>query len=177
MGWETTWEATLGDNSGGGKDQNFRNILAAATLTTSGSQVRITIKGHSSTAGQIDGASIGLRDGSTEDFDGAPTRILFSGETYGVIPVGGTLVSDAVNFELNEANDYLVHLWMDDDHFYVSACSTGSDSDYQGTYDGGVDDTLTEDISYTFKSGDSHGLSKVEVEVVSDLSIDVSECE
>ena len=168
MGWETTWEKTLNADASGGSDMEWRNILAAGTLSTSGTKVRVTFEGHSSTAGQIDGASIGERDGSTDDmadtFGSAKfKRLLFSGGDTAVLGAGQEVVSDELTFDLDETKDYLIHIWFDDGNYACRHLQSGADGKCNGSYNGGVDNTETQTVSFSSASGQTTGINKVEV--------------
>lgn len=165
--WTTTWSQALDEDTGAGGDNGYRNILDAGDLTIGGHKIRLTYEGHSATQGQIDGCSIGLRSGSTEDYTLAPTRVTFnSGNNYGVIPIGGELVSDAITFTLDEAQSYLVHHFCDDGNLYFKSEGTGPKNAYRGTYQSGIDETMIQDVTHTLDAGDTRGLNKVEISYI-----------
>ena len=165
--WATTWEKVVDTDISVDSDYNYRNILAAGSLSTSGTQVRITLTGHSAIAGQVDGASIGERDPGTDDManalNGTFKRLLFGTNDWGTIPAAGTLVSDALVFDLDEAKDYLVHEWFDDNHLDCKWGGAG-DGRYISGADTGVDGTEVQVVAYNLQAGqNAGGLSKVEV--------------
>ena len=167
--WQTTWSTNVDQDSSAGEDMNIRILLPAADTTTSGTSIRITLRGHSTNAGQIDGASIGLQDGvNEENFDGAPIVITWvdNGVT---IPIGGELVSDAIVFAFTHTNDYNIHLWLDDGGVdYKNTLVNGPGGGQYDLYDSDVEDTATQDITargYTdhSSSGRVYAMSEVEV--------------
>jgi len=164
--FQNSWTAILDADSNTTKHYNDRNLIDADTSTVSGNTIRLTFTGDSGVEGQIDGCSIGLRDSTSEDYDGAPTRVTFSGNNYGTLPANGTLVSDEITFNFDHTLDYLQHSWWDKDHCARRSTSSGSDGAWT-LNDVDQNDTLTENISgYDTKEGDSRALSKVEVRTV-----------
>lgn len=169
--WVTAFTATLNVDSAKEYDKNFRNVIANGSLSYAGTQVglnnlRVTWTGHSSTAGQIDGASIGLQNANPEDYEVAPTRITFdTGNVFATLPAAGTKVSDAITFALDASDDHLIHYFMGTGNVAHKVVASGYDGAYTW-YDSPSedDDTMVEDISgYDTKAGDCYGVSKIEV--------------
>ncbi len=149
--------------SGGGTGiakTNQRMVIAAANIVTSGSQVRIKLLGYTSNC-TITGASIGERSGSTGGFSSAPTRLTFGGSNGGTIPASGCLYSDWLDFTLDEAKDYLVHLAFVTDASNALVYTNGMGSRYYRDY--ATDDTLTQ--SLTSYSNDGYNTSLIGIQV------------
>ena len=164
--WETAFTNPCDDAEDSlDEDYNVRNVIGNGNLAFGGDKVRLTFKGHSGSAGQIDGASIGLPHGvNPEDFIGPPTRITFGTNDFGVLPAGGTLESDEITFTLDDTKDHLVHIFMDTGNADFSSETAGMDGCYR-VYDASVDNTLTENIAgYQTGAGECRVLSKIEVE-------------
>jgi len=127
---------------------NIRNIIPAASISTSGARIRVKLTGHNATEAHISGVSIGERSGvSGEDFASAPTRITFKeGNSAVTLPYGTTIESDWITFTVDETKDYLIHIAMvvDASNAYARATSGGAGIYTKSTSD---DDTLVEDIS------------------------------
>lgn len=167
-GWtllfSTAWSATLGTDKSGDNDENARNLLSAGNISTDGSTVRIVISPSTSTSGQVDGASICVRDGTTDDCTGTPTRITFNSGSNSVALTGGgaDVTSDDISFTLDSSKDHFVHLFMDDLHYRIRGTNSGSDGIYT-SYGSGVDDTTTQTIDYgAISAGATIGLKELQ---------------
>lgn len=161
---ESKWDVDpLWTDSDGQVYQNrqFRQIIKAPLLTGSGSEIRIQIQAHATNDTPITGCSIGLRL-SVDDFDGPPTRVTFDGGADGTtIPAGTSIWSDWITFDLDVANEYLVHVAStgNPSFFYMHKWVGGAGEDPGPTYykTSAGDDTLTESVSYVVdNSVESH---------------------
>jgi parallel beta-helix repeat protein len=113
----STWTAAgqqggvPGDGNGAAADWRF--WVKAANISTSGTQIRVGMRGHSTTGNTINNASIGARNGTTDDYAAAPTRITFgSGNNSTALGANALVWSDWINFTLDEATNYLIHIEM-----------------------------------------------------------------
>ncbi len=121
--WSTVWDAETVTGAGDNwqdyqyAGRNNRTFILSAATTGSGSQIRITIKGHSTLAGEITDAAIGPKKASADpyDYDSTATNITFNtGSDSGTIPANGTLVSDDITFTFSTGSDYIVALFSSD---------------------------------------------------------------
>lgn len=108
--FQTTWTDTLDtDYVVTGQGYSVRNVAAAATITQSGTQVRVTFIASLATGSMVvNHASIVERSGSTENGTTVPTELLFSGVSGFTLTQGGSIVSDALSFTLDETKSYLL---------------------------------------------------------------------
>ena len=150
-GWETAWSAALDhDATIPNPNYNYRYALIAADLSVTGTKVRVTVEAHSSHTSAFDGCSIGLRDGSTEDFDGAPTRITWeTGNNGASVAAGATLVSDEIVFSFDSTKDHLLHLFFGNRNV---ECRELTDATKVRYYYQGADGTEIDDVTYTSAS-------------------------
>ena len=108
-GASDTFTHVLGSDDAGAENYTFRMIIPAAQISTSGSRIRVTITGHSSSTSEIDNVSIVERSGSSADGTTTPTELLFGGGGHGcTITAGNTAVSDWLTYSLDETKDYLI---------------------------------------------------------------------
>ena len=171
-GWSSTYTDSFAADAAQAdpKDCNTRVIIPAGALSTSGTKIRVTFTGHSSEDSYIDACTIGLRDGSSYSFDGAPTAITFDSESpSGTVPANGTKLSDEITFTLNEASDYLIHIWWLNGYAWRYSGSGGNGAAYE------IDDALSDEstdisISGYTEDADRHIMvGEIEVETASDV--------
>ena len=132
--WVTTWTgATQSSNTSGATTRGKRQILANANLSQNGIAVRVTIQANGVAQTDIDGASIGQRDGTSDDYisDGF-TRITFdTGNNYCNIAAGEDKVSDEIDITgwpggiFDSTKDHLMHLQWNDAYQYPYENSAG----------------------------------------------------
>jgi len=105
----TTWSETLTTDDTTYADYTVRQICAAASISASGTMVRVTIPTHAAGEGlYIDNVAIVERDPGTSNGITTPTEILFSGGSGISLAAGDTGVSDFTAFTLDETKDYLL---------------------------------------------------------------------
>jgi hypothetical protein len=173
MEWGSAEEVwTVDDAIGGdwtdgsvGADRNYRMILAAADLlaplTVSPFQVRVTFRAHSAQNSVITGASIGRRDGSTDDYvAGNFTRLQFGGSNSTTITAGGTVTSDWADLAYDELYDHLVHLFVDAAPSAYFPFMAGGSGYRENSSD---NDTMVEDISGYDSVTDHYYVERVEI--------------
>lgn len=167
----TSWAAYSGDwtttySYGGAWTQSTvaakthaRDIVAAADISTSGNTIRITLKGHSTTAYDILGCSIVERSGTSDDGTTTPTRITFdSGSSSTTVQIGTDKVSDEITFALDETKTYLLHIFFNTGVTTYAATSGGR---YYKTSD--TNYTMDQTWSSDGNSSNFFFLSKIEV--------------
>jgi len=107
--WSTTWSKSLTINGGTSGEYSYRQVIAAADISTSGSTIRVTFTANSSgTNFVIQAAAIGERSGSTANCVATPTQLLFGGNAGTTITAGQSRISDALVFSLDETKSYIV---------------------------------------------------------------------
>jgi len=145
--WSEIWSLAVVGNASSELEQNKRWIISNGDISDDATTIRVTFHAKSDAALTIDGASIGERDGSSDDFATTPTRITFDDGNHTVtIPAGTTKVSDAITFTIDESKDYLIHTWHDEGHANFRAVFNGNHYYNQCT---GIDDTMTQTVSYS----------------------------
>jgi len=154
--WSTDWDPNLTFSATGETHRNMRSVYSCGTT---GTKVRVTMKAGSAESG-VDGTSIGLRDGVSEDYDGTPTRITWdTGSHTTTIASGASKLSDEITFSLTNGSDYFIHLYQGDTY---SVAYTGPfDSYYESGAD--QDDTLVENIAGYSPNTVNYGVDKVEI--------------
>lgn len=107
--WTSSFSVTLNNAAGGGyQDYSFRTAIPASAISISGSTIRVTLNADPAQPVTFDNVSIVERSGSTADGTTTPTELKFSGASGVAIAAGGTAVSDALAFSLDETKSYLV---------------------------------------------------------------------
>jgi hypothetical protein len=144
---------------------NVRTLLQAADISANGTRIRVQFKAHGSSDITLSGVSIGERSGTSANFTGTPTRLTFSSSNSVTITAGNTAWSDWVNFALDEAKDYLVHMNTDQgagSFYFASATDSGNKSYY--TYGGGdsVDSTMDATLGSNFGDASFIGVTQVD---------------
>lgn len=98
---------------------NYRVIVQAADIDFDGEQMRVVLLGDDDNTLDITGCSLGLRDITSEDYEVAAfQKITFDGQDGIVIPIGGEVFSDWVDFPCDQVEDYLVHIYVNAAHEY-----------------------------------------------------------
>jgi hypothetical protein len=136
-----SWAQFLNANTVTNAGYNYRQVVAQADLNAYGNQVRVRFNAAAGYGAQtLGGASIGKYGGSGGDFSAAPTRLTFSGSNSVEIADGGSVISDWVNFTLEENQDYLIHIYSQ-----FSWARTNSDGTrYHSPTNTGGDETLVQ---------------------------------
>lgn len=98
---------------------NYRVVVAAGDIDFDGEQMRVVLLGDNDNTLSITGCSLGLRDVVSEDYEVAAfQKITFDGQDGIVIPIGGEVFSDWIDFPCDEVEDYLVHIYINAAHEY-----------------------------------------------------------
>lgn len=149
----TTWTEVTGDvmsaqtttNDYGGRI-NDRTDIKASLLSTNATEIRIKLEANSASNTVITAASFGVRAGATEDYDGAPTALAFSGSPSVIIPNGTQLWTDWFDFTLDSTKDHLLHIWRTGESPTIRATLiTGSTGTYYGAAADTTDQSMTQD--------------------------------
>ena len=159
--WAATYSPTIGNWDTGSTQPNERMILPAANQSTSGTKVRITIKGHTAASTTILGASICERSGTSDDGVSNPVRLTFGGSNNVTIPAGQSVVSDEITYTFTKENAHLLHI-------YIGNAGTARTGAFlpSGRYyliSDNTDFTLTKTVSLSGPSTAWLHISKVEV--------------
>lgn len=93
---------------------NYRIFVPANTLSCSGTQIKVTFEAHSSNDSYIDGTSVCVRSGTTDDCTDTPTRITWSTANTVQITAAGTATSDWINYVWTKTDDHFIHIYMSD---------------------------------------------------------------
>lgn len=147
------------------QNANRRTIV---NPTGSGDCVRFKFKAHASSTTVISGASVGLRSGATDDFNGAPTRITFDGgNPTTTITAGTSKWSDWMYYPMTSGTDYLVHYYGNSGSFVRWKRVTVAGPNTYGI-DAGPDGTMTQVVAYnSLSNAETEALEEVEAEDLS----------
>lgn len=148
-------------NAGSWSGLTTRQVIAAASFTRSGDHVRVTFVAPTDSTFVVLSAYIGLRrlvGGDSFDFETTPTELKFNNGASGFsLAAGGSIVSDATPFVLDETQTYLVSMYI----------STGNarylnDASYTIWYKSANEPALVDATGYT-SSGRLQAISRIEV--------------
>ena len=159
--------------------ENFRNIIKAANISTSGTSIRIKIEARSGQTQVIEGCTIGEQD-ADEDFDGAPTQLEYSEAVIsGENPLTATdsgVWTDWTTFSLDESKTYLVHIW--NSAGFAGAAKWDADSGTH-SYFNVLDIDYSQTVDFLAHASEDYisCVSEIEVEYSAAMEISVSECE
>lgn len=143
---------------------SWRIPVPANTTACSGTQIRITIGSSSTNDTIVSGTSVGERNGTTDDFSAAPTRITWATGNNGVtVTAGNTATSDWINYTWTTGNAHLIHIYMADAGAQnwrrkASGTITAYYTDPEGS-----DNTLTQTVSTTGSTANIPLIMKIEV--------------
>ena len=102
------------DQNNTNANRNLRIIIAASAISTSGTQVRITVSASTAASLDVTESFIGEQAaaGDTYDFASTPTRITWDGGSNGFtgLASSGEKTSDIVDFVLDETKTYIVSI-------------------------------------------------------------------
>jgi hypothetical protein len=148
----TVWSKNLTNGFNKAAGYQTRAVLDELQISGGGNKIRIRCTANPTQDTVIDGTSIGLRDLSAgqDDFDGPPTRITWDSGNNGVtISAGTSEWSDWIDFSLDSSKDHLIHVFHDN----ATYMKYGGDAygSYKEDPETG-DDTLVEDVTYTFQA-------------------------
>lgn len=165
---------TMDANIAGWDGYTIRNRVNAAVLTHSGSSVRLTLTGPTAGAPAVIGAMyIGqaAASGDAYDFAATPTQITVGGSGSFTVGVGQVVVTDWIDFTLNEAQNYVTS-------FYVTSgdlrYKNGTSPDY-ATYSRAGNEAATVNATTGYNESPSRDIamvSKIEVSSISDMSVE-----
>lgn len=134
--WSLSFSQTLdGTAQPGVENFSFRTVVPAASISTSGSTIRVTLGGDGSNTVQFDNVSIVERSGSTENGTTTPTELKFSGASGVTISGGGEATSDSLSFTLDETKDYLVICDVHSTNGYTDRKESGGPTYYKAATD------------------------------------------
>lgn len=163
--WQNTLSQTMTSDNAGWNGFNMRQHLSAATLSTSGNFVRLTLNAGAALEGaSIDAIRIGhaALSGDAYDFDGTQVQVRVGGATSFLISVGTAVVTDEVAYALDETKAFIIAA-----HFNSAAndivrqVTLGGASNY---FKSAADETATSNVStYTLNSSILRLISKIEV--------------
>ena len=97
---------TFDSDANSWENRSIRQVLSSHSA--SGSRIRVILTGNSAGRGKLNNVAIVERSGGTGNGVTTPTEILFGGTSGVEIPIGGTIVSDWLDYELDVAKDYLL---------------------------------------------------------------------
>jgi hypothetical protein len=112
---DTTFSRSLTSGAGGGWQRTIRNIIPASALSTSGDQIRIAFKATAGTH-DIGAVYIGESANTNSGYDIVPgtiKQITWDGGNTSK-SYSGTVYSDWIDFDLDEAKDYVVSFSITD---------------------------------------------------------------
>ena len=162
----TSWSDSLDTDAGGTAGVTYRQVLAAADISISGNQVRVTLEGGASSDGlYLDNVAIVEQDSGANGTT-TPTEILFSGTSGIEIAVGESEVSDWTTFTLDETKSYLLimDIKTDSAHDTVRVINTGGAGTY---YKVATNSYNTQDLDgATLTANRTAVINKLEVEPV-----------
>ncbi len=109
--WHDSFVSTLNANSGGGLNgTNAHIVIGAAALSTSGSKIRITLKG--STAGEGSKTSACYIQ---QPSGAGPTQVTMDGGTTSLeVAAGATKLTDEITFAVDETKDLYISWFFND---------------------------------------------------------------
>lgn len=111
--WVTSFSQTLNIDSANWNGNNLRMCIFAAVLTQSGSKTRLTLQSGSGAEGAaISEAWIGHQSGSDQWDAGTLTQITVGASTSFTIPANTSVVTDEINFALDETQDIVVTFYF-----------------------------------------------------------------
>lgn len=140
VGWDTggnwseiyteIWDAEeqTGDSSWAGTtdaDRNYRTVMLATSITDDATVIRLKFKAQAGQDAVIQDASIGLRSGTSDDFDGAPTNVQQGSSDSFTINAGTSEYTDDITINIDKTKDYLQALHVDNP-FHKNRLEAGS---------------------------------------------------
>lgn len=133
-GWESIWTAAeqtgaAASDAANSGPKSFRDAIKSTSISKSVTKVKVLFTAYSTLTFNIDGASIGERDGTTSyDFAVAPSRLLFDTASTKDIAGGATAWSDELDFILDETKDYIVNVYCSEAFMRAKRWNAGSGS-------------------------------------------------
>jgi hypothetical protein len=154
----TTWSANPLSEAGSFAGYSIRQIMAAATITTSGEQCRVTFRATSTANLVIANASI-VEQSSGADGTTTPTEFLFSGVSGVTITAGTEVASDWLDYAIDETKTYLVIHDITTGNLKYE--NSGSDGVYYKAATASYSQATV--TGFTFDDGGVYDTSKLEV--------------
>ena len=161
--WVSSFSYTLADGSpsAGYTDYALRQAIPASAISTSGSTIRVTIKGNATVTSQYDNISIVERSPGTVNGVTTPTELKFSGVSGVTIAAGAEAVSDPLVFSIDETKPYFIHFDVASVNGAFQRHATAGDDAY---YKVATNDWNTQSpTGYTLITPYMFGVSKIEV--------------
>ncbi|MEK9284738.1 MULTISPECIES: hypothetical protein [unclassified Bradyrhizobium] len=117
--WTTTFSQAISSASGGWNGSNLQQVLNSSLLSTSGTQVRVTLKSAPAlnNGWSIDSCFIGHQaaSGDPYDFDGGQVRLTVVGSNSFSLASGSlTLITDAVSFAPDHTKNLIIAAHFND---------------------------------------------------------------
>ena len=161
--WVTSFTYTLADGSqvAGYADWALRQAIPASAISTSGSTIRVTIKGNATVTAKYDNISIVERSPGTVNGVTTPTELKFAGASGVTIAAGAEAVSDPLVFSIDETKPYFIHFDVASVNGAFQRHATAGDDAY---YKVATNDWNTQSpTGYTLITPYMFGVSKIEV--------------
>ena len=111
------WQASF-QNSGSWKNsswanRSFRILLEGNAITRSGSNIRLVLRGRTSSSYTVENLSLVRRQGNTlNGVSGTYAEVLFGGNGVVTVPAGSTVTSDPIEFDLQIGQDVFLTYWV-----------------------------------------------------------------
>lgn len=159
--WVTSFSTTFSSDSAGWNGYNYRNIVAAASLSQSGSKVRLTLEAGAGGATVIDGCYIGhaAAVGDAYDFDGGQMQVTVGGNAAFTIAAGASVVTDEIAFALDETKNLILAM-----HFNGVTTLRGAALGSSGYYKSAANETATANVTgYSSDGNVTRVVNKIEV--------------
>lgn len=110
--YQTTVDPNPNTSATAGSQNNntIRQKIPASAISLSGDRIRLTFKGADTGPANILACYVGHVAPSTNaNFDGNQAQVLFNGgSSTATLPTNGTLLSDVINFNLDESRDLIL---------------------------------------------------------------------
>ena len=136
VSWATSFSQTLdGTPQPGVENFSFRTVVPAASISTSGNTIRITLGGDGTNTAQFTNVSIVERSGSTVNGTTTPTELKFSGASGVTISGGVEATSDQLSFSIDETKDYLIICDVHSTNGYTDRKESGGPTYYKAATD------------------------------------------
>jgi hypothetical protein len=163
----TTWSDSMTTDRTGLSLFHIRDIHAAASISTSGVQVRVTIMPHSSGNTYFTHVCFAERDGSTANTigtfgSGTFKEFLFGGAQDAFTTGGAPVESDWLTFTVDEAKSYMTLMTFGAANDNARHVTSGGDGYYEKA-DSAADWDQQTVTGYTLNSGYSFGIVLIEV--------------
>jgi hypothetical protein len=164
LAWITSFVGSFDSNGSGNADMSLRQAIPATSITVSGTHVRVTFRASTVEGLKVDNASIVERDGTTANGTATPTELKFSGVSGFSCAADSTVVSDDLNFTIDETKSYLVIIDISSDTALDSQRYKASFSGARNYYKTATNSYNTQTVSGFSDNGEAlHYVDKIEV--------------